>query len=58
MEQVNHKLLSARSRADDQLAHFVLESVADILRINADLQDRLIDAEEELRIKASRSNRG
>ncbi|MGO8751702.1 MAG: GGDEF domain-containing protein [Thermoguttaceae bacterium] len=48
MEQVNDKLLSARSRADDQLAHSVLESVADILRINAHLQDRLIDAEEKL----------
>jgi diguanylate cyclase len=48
MEQVTRELLDARPDEPGHLAQSVLASVAEILRINARLQSRLMAAEEKL----------
>ncbi len=48
MEQVNRELLDARPDEPGHVAQSVLASVAEILRINAQLQSRLLAAEEKL----------
>ena len=48
VERVNRSLLAVRSTDEGARAESVLESVAEILRINARLQDRLLDAEDRL----------
>jgi diguanylate cyclase len=48
MEQVNRELQDARPDEPGHLAQSVLASVAEILRINARLQTRLLTAEEKL----------
>ncbi len=48
MQQVNQELLDARPDEQSQVAKSVLASVAEILRINARLQNRLLAAEEKL----------
>ncbi|MGQ9575095.1 MAG: GGDEF domain-containing protein [Thermoguttaceae bacterium] len=52
MEQLNRQLASARSHEDQPPAACVLKAIADILRINQRLQDRLHAAEQKLQEQA------